>query len=51
MNPAAIYKQLDDYRSGKRLWGAMSAIATALSDGTRPMWRLISPIVAEGWIQ
>jgi cytochrome c553 len=32
MNPAAIYKQLDDYRSGKRLWGAMSAIATALSD-------------------
>jgi cytochrome c553 len=32
MNPAVIYKQLDDYRSGKRLWGAMSAIATALSD-------------------
>jgi cytochrome c553 len=32
MNPAVIYKQLDDYRSGKRPWGAMSAIATALSD-------------------
>jgi cytochrome c553 len=32
MTPAVIYKQLDDYRSGKRLWGAMSAIATALSD-------------------
>ena len=26
-----IYKQLDDYRSGKRLWGVMSAIATALT--------------------
>jgi cytochrome c553 len=32
MNPAVIYKQLDDYRSGKRLWGVMSAIATVLSD-------------------
>jgi cytochrome c553 len=32
MNPSVIYKQLDDYRSGKRLWGTMSAIATALSD-------------------
>jgi cytochrome c553 len=31
MDPAVIYKQLDDYRSGKRLWGVMSAIATALS--------------------
>ena len=32
MNAAVIYKQLDDYRSGKRLWGAMNAIASALSD-------------------
>jgi cytochrome c553 len=32
MNPAVIYKQLDDYRSGKRLWGVMSAIATVLTD-------------------
>lgn len=32
MNSAVIYKQLDDYRSGKRLWGVMSAIAAALSD-------------------
>jgi cytochrome c553 len=32
MDPAVIYKQLDDYRSGKRLWGVMSAIATALND-------------------
>ncbi len=32
MNSAVIYKQLDDYRSGKRLWGVMSAIATALSE-------------------
>ena len=32
MNSAVIYKQLDDYRSGKRLWGVMSAIATALTD-------------------
>jgi cytochrome c553 len=32
MNAAAIYKQLDDFRSGKRLWGVMGAIATALSD-------------------
>src|ERR1700675_4754038 len=30
MNSAVIYKQLDDYRSGKRLWGVMSAISTAL---------------------
>jgi cytochrome c553 len=31
MDSAIIYKQLDDYRSGKRLWGVMSAIATALT--------------------
>jgi cytochrome c553 len=28
---AVIYKQLDDFRSGKRSWGAMNAIAQALS--------------------
>jgi cytochrome c553 len=32
MDPLVIYKQLDDYRSGKRLWGVMGAIATALTD-------------------
>lgn len=31
MDAAVIYKQLDDYRSGKRLWGVMSAIATTLT--------------------
>jgi cytochrome c553 len=31
MEAAAIYKQLDDYRSDKRLWGVMGAIAKALS--------------------
>ena len=31
MDSAFIYKQLDDYRSGKRLWGVMGAIANALS--------------------
>jgi cytochrome c553 len=31
MDAAVIYKQLDDYRSGKRLWGVMGAIAQALS--------------------
>ena len=31
MDAAVIYKQLDDYRSGKRLWGVMSAIAKSLS--------------------
>jgi cytochrome c553 len=31
MDAAAIFKQLDDYRSGKRLWGVMGAIANALS--------------------
>ena len=31
MDSVVIYKQLDDYRSGKRLWGVMSAIATALT--------------------
>ena len=31
MDAAIIYKQLDDFRSGKRSWGAMNAIAQALS--------------------
>jgi cytochrome c553 len=31
MDAAVIFKQLDDYRSGKRLWGVMGAIAKALS--------------------
>jgi cytochrome c553 len=31
MEAAAIYKQLDDFRAGKRSWGAMNAIATALT--------------------
>jgi hypothetical protein len=31
MDPAVIYKQLADYRSGKRLWGVMNGMAKALS--------------------
>jgi cytochrome c553 len=31
MDGASIFKQLDDFRSGKRSWGAMNAIAQALS--------------------
>jgi cytochrome c553 len=31
MDRAAIFKQLDDYRSRKRLWGVMGAIVKALS--------------------
>jgi cytochrome c553 len=31
MDAAVVYKQLDDYRSGKRLWGVMTAMAKALS--------------------
>jgi cytochrome c553 len=31
MDAAVIYKQLDDYRSGKRLWGVMNGMAKALS--------------------
>jgi cytochrome c553 len=31
MDGAAIYKQLDDFRAGKRSWGAMNAIGQALS--------------------
>ena len=31
MDPAAIFKQLDDYRFRKRLWGVMGAIGKALS--------------------
>ena len=31
MDAAVIYKQLDDFRAGKRSWGAMNAIASALS--------------------
>jgi cytochrome c553 len=32
MDATVIYKQLGDYRTGKRLWGVMSAMASALSD-------------------
>jgi cytochrome c553 len=32
MEAAVIYKQLDDFSSGKRSWGAMNAIATALTE-------------------
>ena len=31
MDAEVIYKQLDDFRAGKRSWGAMNAIAQALS--------------------
>jgi cytochrome c553 len=31
MDSAVIYKQLADYRSGKRLWGVMNGMAMALS--------------------
>jgi cytochrome c553 len=31
MDASVIYKQLDDYRSGKRSWGVMEAMAKALS--------------------
>jgi cytochrome c553 len=31
MDATVIYKQLDDYRSGKRPWGVMGAIATTLT--------------------
>jgi cytochrome c553 len=31
MDAAVIYKQLDDFRAGKRAWGAMNGIAQALS--------------------
>jgi len=55
-NSAVLYKQLDDYRSNKRPWGVMSAIATALTDqdsadvatyfARRPDG--LAPIVGEG---
>jgi cytochrome c553 len=32
MDKVAIYKQLSDFRSGKRLWGVMNGIAQALSE-------------------
>ncbi|MDB5541635.1 MAG: Cytochrome [Devosia sp.] len=32
MSPAVIYKQLDDFRTGKRPWGVMGGVAKALSD-------------------
>ncbi len=31
LDAAVIYKQLDDFRSGKRSWGAMNAISQALT--------------------
>ena len=55
-NSVVLYKQLDDYRSAKRLWGVMSAIATALTEqdsadvaayfARRPDG--LAPIVGEG---
>ena len=55
-NSTVLYKQLDDYRSNKRLWGVTSAIATALTDqdsadvvtyfARRPGG--LAPIVGEG---
>jgi cytochrome c553 len=35
MEAAALYKQLDDYHSGKRLWGVMNGVASALTDQDR----------------
>jgi cytochrome c553 len=32
MDAAAVYKQLDDFRSSKRLWDVMNGIAAALTD-------------------
>jgi cytochrome c553 len=32
MNSAVIYKQLDDFRAGKRVWGVMNAMASALTE-------------------
>jgi cytochrome c553 len=31
MDAAVIYKELADYRSGKRSWGVMDGVAEALS--------------------
>ena len=38
----AIYKQLDDFRAGKRSWGAMNAIAKRCRRKIRPMSALTS---------
>lgn len=35
MDVAVIYKQLDDYRNDKRLWGVMNGVAKALTDKDR----------------
>jgi cytochrome c553 len=35
LEAAVIYKQLDDFSSGKRSWGAMNAIAKALTEQDR----------------
>jgi cytochrome c553 len=35
MDAAVIYKQLDDYGNGKRLWGVMNGIASALTPQNR----------------
>jgi cytochrome c553 len=32
MDAAAVYKQPDDFRSSKRLWGVMNGTAAALTD-------------------
>jgi cytochrome c553 len=32
MNSAVIFKQLDDFRAGKRIWSVMNAMASALSE-------------------
>jgi cytochrome c553 len=35
MDAAVVYKQLDDYGNGKRLWGVMNGIASALTPQNR----------------
>ena len=49
IDPAVIYKQLDDYRSGKRLWGVMNAIARALRSRTWAESRSISLALQTGY--
>ena len=49
MDAAVIYKQLDDFRAGKRSWGAMNGIVQALSAKRRLTWRRIWRAAPRGW--
>jgi hypothetical protein len=51
MDAAVIYKQLDDYRAGKRSWSAMNGSRRRSRSKLRPMWRHTMLAIQMVWRQ